>query len=120
MPQRSPWGKIGGAAALPALEKAEESDDQFLKMVAAWGVAKTKPDDKQAVSKAIDLIVAALKQDDPRVRRGAARALLELNAPQEIAGPALIAALDDPDPSVQSNVYSGLASLGEKGRSGRG
>jgi len=106
-------GKIGAVVALPALEKAEHEKDPFLSLVAAWAVAKLRPDDTKAVAKAVDLIVAALKQDDANVRRGAAKALWELNVAPQTVGPALLAALDDPDPVVQANVYAGLASLGQ-------
>jgi len=107
-------GQIGATEALPELVKAEEDKDEFLRMVAAWAVAKLNPDDKPAVSKAIDLIVAALKQDNVFVRRGAARALVELDAPPALVGPPLVAALDDPDPAVQAHVYGAIASLGDE------
>jgi HEAT repeat protein len=106
-------GKIGATAALPALEKAEHDPDPFFSLVAAWAVAKLKPEDKESLTTAIDLIVAALKNQDDHVRRGAAKALWELNAPLEAVGPALMAALEDTDPVVQANVYAGLASLGQ-------
>src|SRR5262249_8997362 len=77
-------GKIGADAALPALEGAEQQADPFLRLVAAWAVARLKPDDEQAVTKALELIIAALKQDDAQVRRGAARALWELKAPPQV------------------------------------
>jgi HEAT repeat protein len=106
-------GKIGATAALPDLEKAEHDPDPFFSLVAAWAVAKLKPDDKESLNTAIELIVAALKNQDANVRRGAAKALWELNAPPEVVGTALVAALEDADPVVQANVYAGLASLGQ-------
>lgn len=106
-------GQLRAAEALPDLEKAEAGDDAFLAMVSAWAVAKIKPDDTSAVAKAVELIVGGLKSDNANVRQGAARALLDLNAPRETVGPPLIAALDDPDPEVQENVAQALASQGE-------
>jgi HEAT repeat protein len=106
-------GQLRAADALPDLEKAETGNDAFLAMVAAWAVAKIKPDDTSAVAKAVELIVGGLKSDHANVRQGAARALLELNAPRETVGPPLMAALDDPDPEVQENVARALASQGE-------
>ena len=82
-------------------------------MLSAWAVAKLKPEDKDATTKAAELIVAALKHDNPNVRQGAAKALLELDAPRDVVGPPLLAAMDDPNPEVQDNVYRALASLGE-------
>ncbi len=106
-------GKIGATSAIPVLEKSEGENDPFLKMLSAWAVAKLKPEDKDATTKAAELIVAALKHDNPNVRQGAAKALLELDAPRDVVGPPLLAAMDDPNPEVQDNVYRALASLGE-------
>ncbi|HVU89865.1 MAG TPA: HEAT repeat domain-containing protein [Pirellulales bacterium] len=106
-------GQARAADALPALEKAEGGDDAFLAMISGWAVAKIKPDDASAVTKAVELIVAGLKSKDANLREGAAKALLDLNAPRETVGPPLMAALDDPDPEVQENVARALASLGE-------
>jgi HEAT repeat protein len=107
-------GKIGDSSALPAIEQAEQDQDSFLRLLAAWALARLKPDDKQTVAKAVELIVAGVKQDDANVRRGAARALLELKAPPEVVGPALLPALEDADPIVQANVYEAFASLGQR------
>ncbi len=107
-------GAIGAPEAIAALEKAEGDNDPFIAMVAAWAVAKSKPEDAAATAKAVEKIIAALKHDDARVRLGAARALLELNAPRDIVGPALLAAMNDANPEVQENVYRALASLGEE------
>ena len=65
------------------------------------------------MTKAVELIVGGLKSDNANLRQGAAKALLDLNAPRETVGPPLMAALDDPDPEVQENVAQALASQGE-------
>ncbi|HEY4308405.1 MAG TPA: HEAT repeat domain-containing protein [Pirellulales bacterium] len=106
-------GKVGATGAIAELEKSEADKDPFLAMLSAWAVAKLKPDDQAAVNKAVELIVAALKSENANVRHGAAKALIELNAPREIVGPPLVAALDDSDPEVQENIYGALASMGE-------
>ena len=94
-------------------KKRKGENDPFLKMLSAWAVAKLKPEDKDATTKAAELIVAGWKHDNPNVRQGAAKALLELDAPRDVVGPPLLAAMDDPNPEVQDNVYRALASLGE-------
>ena len=66
-----------------------------------------------AVTKAVELIVGGLKSDNANLRQGAAKALLDLNAPRETVGPPLMAALDAAYPEVQENVAQALASQGE-------
>jgi len=107
-------GKVGAKEAVPALEKNLKSENQFIKMISAWALAKVQPDNAERVTQAIDLILVSLKDKDPHVRRGAAQALYELKAPPEKVGPALMESLSDADPSVVAHVAESFASLGAK------
>ena len=107
-------GLIGSKDAVPALKKAAASKDALVKLLATWAIAKAEPDDKKAITKAIDEIIAAMENKRPEVRQAAARALWDLKPPHEKIGPALSKALNDSDPEVVSNVMDSLASLGAK------
>jgi HEAT repeat protein len=106
--------KIGAVESLPALAKAAADKDPFLQVLAPWAAAKIKPSDEKLVQTAVERLVAGLKSSDANVRRASARGLFELGADKQAVAPALAAALDDPDPTVQGNVYKALASLGAK------
>jgi len=67
----------GGDADDQALEKMIDSKDPLLKLVCAWGFATMHPDDKEAVRRAVKLIIADLQSDDNILESGAARALAE-------------------------------------------
>jgi HEAT repeat protein len=88
-------------------------NNQFLQMVAAWSIAKTHPDDKAAMQAAVEKLIQGLKSGDPALRTAAAKGLQMLQAPPEMLAPLLVTLANDPDPDVQANVVSAIASLGE-------
>ncbi len=108
-------GKIGaGGAATAVLEKAMASDDEFLRTMGAWALARSHPDDKQLVNRAVRLIVDAFKSDNVDVRRAAARAVVEFDVDPELVAPALVEALKDKDETVVANAVSALAAFGPR------
>jgi HEAT repeat protein len=107
-------GQIGAAEATPELKKQLASQDSFLRMISAWALAKINPNDKAAVDEAVKLLVASLKDENPRVRAAAARGLHELKAPPEVIVPLFTDMLKDKDPVVRGNVIDALSTLDEK------
>ncbi len=108
---------IGGigvrdVASLAALKKAAESDDKFLKIVAAAALARIDPNDKAEVTAAVKLLLEGLQSDSVQVRRASARALQDLKSSSDIVGPALVTALKDKDPAVVGSSLTALAALG--------
>jgi len=94
------------------LRKAAASDNEFLKMVASWALAKLHPDDDQLMSQAVTELTKGLGSSDEAMQTAAAHGLEKLKAPPALVAPALVAVADDPDPTVRGNVISALASLG--------
>lgn len=106
-------GKIGDSSANEALEKVMNTSTRpFLRAECAWALVQINPNDAQLADKAIKLIGDSLSSKDVKVRRGAARALVESRvAPAKIAA-LLVAAMGDADPMVRENVSQALARLG--------
>jgi HEAT repeat protein len=107
-------GKIGVKDATAELTKQLDNKDRFLGMISAWAIAKSNPDDKQAVERAVTLLVGGLKDPNKQVRAAAARGLFELHAPHETVVAAMGDLLADKDPAVRSNVAEAFATLGDK------
>lgn len=108
-------GKIGDKQANPALEKCMNSSNRpFLRAECAWALVQINPDDQALADKAIGLIGESLANKDERVRRGAARALVEMRVPPVKAAGLLIAAMGDSDPQVRESVSQALTKLGAK------
>jgi HEAT repeat protein len=106
-------GSIGATDAEAALKKAGTKDNPFLQMVAAWALAKNHPDDDAMMKSAVDKLTKGLAGSDARMRAAAAKGLQILQPPPELAGPALMAVANDPDPEVSAHVVNALAGLGE-------
>ncbi|MFV1964182.1 MAG: HEAT repeat domain-containing protein [Pirellulaceae bacterium] len=110
-----------GDADDQALEKMIDSDNPFLKLISAWGFANMNPDNKAAVRRAMELIMAALESDDDILKSGAARALAEFPTEgSDEAVAALVEVLDESDPYVIGNAIDALAALGPKALNGIG
>ncbi|HEY2759857.1 MAG TPA: HEAT repeat domain-containing protein, partial [Pirellulales bacterium] len=106
-------GKIGVNDATAELTKQLDSKDHFLEMISAWAIAKINPNDKQAVDRAVALLVTGLKDPSKHVRAAAARGLFELHAPHETVLAAMGDLLSDKDPMIRSNVAEAFASIGD-------
>lgn len=108
-------GRIGASPeSRAALEGTLKQDDAFLRMVCAWALARNDPQDKVAVQRAVNLILAAFKSEDQHLRRAAAKAAVDFDMPLDQIAPLLIAALRDKDPKVVGNAIEALAELGPK------
>jgi HEAT repeat protein len=107
-------GSIASAEGADALKAAGKSDDQMLKTLSAWGLAKLSPDNQVVVKRAAEQLVASLKSNDQYVRQAAARGLADLKADPELVRPALISALGDSDPAVRGNVVEAVSALGAR------
>ncbi|MEX0819302.1 MAG: HEAT repeat domain-containing protein, partial [Pirellulaceae bacterium] len=108
-------GKIGGnSSATALLRRGMDSDDEFLKTISAWALARTNPTNRELVAEAVGLIVNAFQSEDVHVRQAAARAMVEFDADREVIAPLLVKALEDKDPTVVANAIDALASLGPK------
>lgn len=104
--------RVRDEAAIAALRKAGQSNDKFLRIVAAAALARILPDDKAEVTAAVKLLIDGLKSDSVQLRQASARALQELKSASDIVGPALISALKDSDPMVQHDSLVAIASMG--------
>lgn len=108
-------GQIGvDGSATAALRKGMKSDDEFLRTICAWALARTNPTNKELVAEAVALIVESFKSEDTHVRQAAARAMVEFEVDREVVAPMLVKALEDKDPAVVANAIAALASLGPK------
>lgn len=105
-------GNIASPKATDALRKLQKTPDEFLKMLAYWGLARIYPKDPATVHQAVETLVQSLGSKDERLRQGAARGLAELKADPQIVLPALIKLLKDPNPAVRGNVIDAIVSLG--------
>lgn len=93
---------------------ALDGDDEMMRTISAWALARSNPNDKELVNRAVRLIVKGLTSKDVNVQRAAARAAVEFDIPAEIAGPALVEALANEDETVVANAIAALAAMGPK------
>jgi HEAT repeat protein len=107
-------GQLGAREANAELTKQLDSKDAFLRTISVWALAKINPNDKAIVERAVKMLVASLKDENPRVRATAARGLHELNLPSETIIPVFTEMLKDKDPVVRGNVIDALTTLQEK------
>ncbi len=107
-------GNIGARTeqANRALVAAARGEEQTLKTISLWALAKINPDEQRVVKFAAETLVAGLAADDPQVRRVAARALADFGDHSDVVVPALVALLKDADPEVAGNALDALASIG--------
>jgi len=101
----------GAKTAVPALIEALHEPDREVRYQIAEAIAKVGPD-------AVDRLIVALRDRDPKVRGGSARALALLGERAKAAVPALIAALADPEPPEDPKPPRGPSSDGW-GREGK-
>ena len=93
-----------GQTAIPALIKAL-SDTNPVHDMAASALARMGPP-------ALSPLIAALNDENPSIRSGAAAALGQMGEAATDAVPALIKALDDTDASVHRSASEALKNIG--------
>lgn len=107
-------GRLGDAKAIPALEAAANSDDEFLRLTALWSLVQLKPDDKELMQKAVETFANGLRSDDPRLRSAAATAFAETDIPPELAESPLLQSLaDQVDEETKQKVVDALVKRGK-------
>ena len=110
-------GRMRGAGADAALEKAGNDADPFLAGIASWARARIHPDDKDLVSKSFAILSKALDGDRPNTKIAALTALSDLtgsldDADESALAGRFVALLEDQHPGVRGAAASGLARLG--------
>lgn len=108
-------GPAAGAAEAKVTELAESADSPaMLQTVSLWALARMDPDDEELVRRVVPRLVEALKSPEPRLRKIAARALIDLDPDPEITRPVIAKAMQDASPEVLNDLLDAVASLGEK------
>jgi HEAT repeat protein len=108
-------GKLRVASAVPQLKAHETgTNDPLVKTIAAWALANIHPDDATAAAATTE-VIAATKNEDPRVRAWAASGLGELSGAWGAdVIPALVGLLQDKDRVTSANAARALAAAGKK------
>ncbi len=107
-------GRIGDDQAIPALEKATQSEDPILKLTATWSLVQLKPDDRELMKQAVELFAAGLQSKNPRLRSVAATAIAETDIPAELSETPLLQALVDKlDPETIRRVMDAFVKRGK-------
>lgn len=105
-------GRIGSSDAIPALQQAAESIDQRTQAAAAWALVMLHADDDVLKSKAVPLLLTAVDNIQPFVRREAIAALAVLGPEAITAVPAMMrVATLDADPIVRAAALHALAEI---------
>jgi len=104
--------KIGDASGVAAIKNAARNGDAFQRIISAWALAKLNPNNKRIAALATVVIVNGLKAESKSTRRLAARSLVDLDPPSDVAAPAFIQALQDADDGVVEEALNALASRG--------
>lgn len=93
-------------------DNAETEGDLFLRVIAARGLAQLFPEDEEIEQQSVDVFIEGLQSKDRNVRRAAVRAMAESDAPSESVAPQLVAAIQQADDELVSDVVAMLSSLG--------
>lgn len=110
-------GRMRGAGADAALEKASADADPFLAGIASWARARIHPDDKDLVSKSLAILSTSLDGDRPNTKIAALEALSDLtgsldDADETALSGRFVALLEDQHPGVRGAAAAALARLG--------
>ena len=108
-------GRIGEKAAGAAPRLMELIDDRSVPQIVRVGLVdvlgRVRTDDRRAVN----VLVAAIKEDDPEMRLFAAHALWYLDRRAATAAPALVTAARDPVARVRAQAIQALARVNPRG-----
>jgi len=107
-------GMLGPKAkdALPELANKLSAVDPMTRLVAAWAIARIGPSSSDLAAKIVPILVTGLKEQHPKIREGAAKALGVLGARAKGAASALQDAAKDEDPGVQKAAQEALKAIG--------
>jgi HEAT repeat protein len=108
-------GKLRIASAVAQLKSLDAgTNDPLVKTIAAWALANIHPDDATATTTTAE-VIAATKNEDPRVRAWAASGLGELSGVWTAdVIPTLVGLLKDTDRTTAANAAKSLAAAGKK------
>lgn len=108
-------GRIGPSAvkAVDALQSGlKQGGNGFGSSIRVWALASIQPQDAEARKRAVARLVEAVKNENPRVRVAAARALVDIAPDQADTRAALIQLLNDAEPAVVGAAQQEFARLG--------
>ena len=103
--------QIGYDNAADQIARLANSDDAVTRIVSRWALAKLRPTPEN-IKQASLAAIEALKSDDEQVRRAAAHAVCDLDAPSEVVAPALVDAMHGASPETMAGIVLALASCG--------
>ena len=107
-------GRLGDSKAIPALEKAAESDDPILKLTALWSLVRLKPNDRELMERAVQAFAEGLQSDNEQLRSVAATAFAETDIPVDIAeGPLLKSLVDKLDQATIDRLVDAFVKRGK-------
>jgi HEAT repeat protein len=97
-----------------AIKANAKSSDVVLSTVSTWAMAKLDPENKSLMRRAVKRLAARLKDDEPRHREAAVRALVDLDPDLEIARPIFKEVMEDLSPEARDAVLDVVAAFGDK------
>lgn len=100
------------AETLAAVKGIAADKDEMVRLVAAWSLAKLEPSNADQRRASLDMFIAALGHENPRIRAAAARAIVDLKTGDQAAREALAMKLADGDPEVSAIVTRALVEAG--------
>lgn len=106
-------GKMGVKEAVPALKEAmAEKDNPILRLASVWALLQIDPSNADYAKSAVPQLTDALENENPEIRREAARTLGRIGAMAKTAVPALQKRLSDPVEPVRRESLIALAEIG--------
>jgi HEAT repeat protein len=103
----------GAASAIDALQSAKQNKDSLEACINCWAIARIQPENQQARTHAIEMLLETVKDKNPRVQSAAIRGLMDLKAPPKQLVPALAyVVLNGEEPAV-GEALGGLSVMGD-------
>lgn len=99
-----------GLAGIPHLVAGVKADDADVRLKAVTALGRCRDSDE-----ALQALAAALKDKEPRVRAGAADALIRAGVAAKSVGPTLLDLLKEGDPEIQAMALGALFTIRETG-----
>ena len=106
-------GKMMAKSAVPALKDGmNDVDNPVLRLACVWALLQIDPTNEDYATIALPQLITALDNDNPAIRREAARTLARFGARAKSAVPALQQHLSDPNAPVRREALIALAEIG--------